>query len=255
MVGVLTALGSLGLAAACASSSGGSATSGEAVACGPSMYISGGRCVELPGFSDAIMAAGDGDDTSDGDDGRSSLDAMGDGVAMPAESGDAGPTTVAVDPLAPCLVDGDAFAATETTASGSVSEAFTSASATFPVKTPPPLIIAVQPLGAQFPVFALSLSGSAPPASTLPPVRMYATNAPQVTFQLAIGGTQYMGTGTITLDQIEVEQNDGAADHLRFVLLSFSLEGTQGAVAGCLRYADETAADGRQVDAGEGGSE
>ena len=78
-----TVLASVGAGLACGSSSGGLPASGEAISCGPEMYISDGGCVRFPGFSDAVMPGGDGESTDDAGDAGSPSD------ATTAEAGDA----------------------------------------------------------------------------------------------------------------------------------------------------------------------
>lgn len=85
------ALGTLLAAAACGSSSlgaDGGPASGEAISCGPLMYIANGACIHLPPFSDASVAFDDGEDAANDveatDRGESSADV---GVDAGADAG------------------------------------------------------------------------------------------------------------------------------------------------------------------------
>ena len=224
---------------------GGLPVSGTDVSCGPSMYISNGGCVGLPPFSDASVQLDEGAN----DAGPSSADAADSDVSNldgPSDEGADGPP---LDPLAPCAGAGDVFFVRTTYSIGSPAtmDTHTDVDSIFLAGVPPPLQITVTPVAPSvLPSTILTLTpmgeGGAPTGS-VPAPGTYSTSAPGLQLSLDLEGTDVgYDSGTVIIDEVEIDQTDGEPSRLNSLLMSFELI-NPGArtITGCVRYLDRNA--------------
>ncbi len=225
---------------------GGLPVSGTAVSCGPSMYISNGGCVELSPFSDASVQFDEGASDAGPSSGDGAADSDLSDLDSPSnEGGDGSP----VDPLAPCAGGGDVFFVRTTYSNGSPAtmDTRTDLDSIFLAGVPPPLQITVTPVSPDvLPSTILTLTSAdegGAPAGAVPAPGTYPASAPGIHFSLSLEGAEVgYDSGTIIIDEAQIDETDGAPSRLHSLLMSYELI-NPGArtISGCVRYLDRNA--------------
>jgi hypothetical protein len=231
-------IGALAVAMGCGkASSGGLPTSGTDLSCGDSMYISNGVCARLPPFSDAGVAFNHGDSSS-------LADASNDG--SPSDDGGDAPATAAPgpsDPLTPCAVASDVFFVRGNQGDPTLSETYTNLDANFQASVLPPSLMVTVTRGSPGGALAyLRLTRtSAIPASALGTPGTYEAGSQGLNVDI-LANAQLMDSlsGTITIDDVQIDEVDGASVRLHSLLLWYEFVSFQSQrITGCLRYIDQ----------------
>ncbi len=181
----------------------------------------------------------------------------------PSDDGGDAPSTPAPgpsDPLAPCAVASDVFFIYGN--QGELSETYTNLDATFQASVPPSLMVTVtrgSPGGA---LAYLRVTGSGAVATrALGMPGTYEVDSQGLNLELQIGGAGVsFVSGTIGIDDVQIDEADGAPARLHSLLLWYELVSVQSHnIKGCLRYIEPSPpggtgdADAGPMDSSSGG--
>jgi hypothetical protein len=212
------------------------------------MYILNGECLDLPPFYDASALFDDLDGSSD--DGAPSDSSPSDEGADAPSTMDSAPS----DPLAPCAAASDVFfiRGPYPTDGAVTNETYTNLDASFQSDEPAPLLITITPnlLGETQLTLAQADQDDRPTGALLTP-GTYQTRSEGIYFRLYVDGTAVSyQSGTVTIDDVQMDEADGAPVRLHSLLLSYDLYSPQAqAITGCLRFIEATA----NIDTTDGG--
>jgi hypothetical protein len=214
------------------------------------MFISNGKCLLLPAFSDASLASWDATPDTDADD-SSPEDAqnMQDGQAAPLPS-----CSMARDVFV-IRIDSDDGAPAST-------EVFTNFGTNW-ASSERPLGFQIQYIyGAPTGFTILAATDANGATLAVPTPGTYAVGAgaaaPSITLQISVGEEPLtIDSGSVTIVDAEVDGTDAAPGVLKSLVLSFDLSAAGETVSGCLRYTQDVApsvasAGGDDASAGSG---